>query len=436
VVEQKDIQEYQTVILAAFLHDIGKLLGRGDFKILDTGQHPKFSADFVSTYRDLFAKATNADLLKELVQKHHENSKAFPPDFLVQSIQDNHIKTLATLVSKADNLASSERGEASEQYQDYKETPLCSVLERLDIQTGEELRLRFHPRQLPPTTNSPAMQNAIFAAEFTKYGPEEMNKLIRDGFGDSFKKFAKNAKIATDFDALANHLTNLVYIHTWCIPSNTQEEVPDVSLFDHLKVSAAIAACLYQYHSHTNTLDEKTLKKAGQNRFLLVTGDISGIQSYIFGITKAAGGVARKLRARSLFVQLCTEVAAHKILHKLQLPSWNLIMNSGGNFFLLLPNTPGATKLLEDTQRETDFWFMDKLNGELSLNLAWSNFGDDGFKGFSSVVTEVKESLSRKKQRRFTSVIQENGSWKTAGFVRQVSFRARESASHAASSQL
>lgn len=422
--------EYQTVILAAFLHDIGKFLGRGDFKVLDKGQHPGFSSTFVSAHENLFSRIADTSLLKELVQKHHENGRAFPSEYLVQGIKDDHTRTLAALVSKADNLASSERGEASEQYQDYKTTPLCSVIERLDREADDDLRLRFHPNPLPATIAD--MRPAIFAEEFAEYKPGEMNKSLR-AFGQSFSDLVKNCEGAPlSFEQISSHLTNLVYRYTWCIPSNTQEMVPDVSLFDHLKATAAIAACLYQYHLGTDSLDEKSVRKSDAARFLLVAGDISGIQQYIFGITSAAGGVARKLRARSLFVQLCTEVAAHKLLHQVKLPLWNLVMNSGGNFYLLLPNLPQVVASLEDTQQEIDHWFINNLNGELALNLAWFPFGDDGFKpsdkpvsGFSAVLSGVKDALARKKQRRFAHVMQQGGSWKVDSFVRNVDYQGK-----------
>jgi len=423
-------REYRTVILAAFLHDIGKLLGRGTFKLLDKGQHPEFSATFVNAHKGSLSQVADTGLLHELVQKHHENSRAFPSEFLVQSIEDSHIRALATLVSKADNLASSERGEASEQYQDYKATPLCSVIERLDKETAGGLRLRFRANPLPSTAAN--MGRAIFATEFTEYQPGEMNKLLQS-FGRSFSEFIKDCQDRQlDFNCLSNHLTNLVYTHTWCIPSNTQEKIPDVSLFDHLKTTAATAACLYQYHSQTNSLDEKSVRRTETPRFLLVAGDISGIQQYIFGITGAAGGVARKLRARSLFVQLCSEVAAHKVLHNLQLPLWNLLMNSGGNFYLLVPNLPPVISTLKEIQEEIDVWFMQTMNGELALNLAWHPFRDDGFKpgdttdsGFGRVVSDVKTILSLKKQRRFAAIIQQKDSWRTDGFVVDVSYEGR-----------
>ena len=431
MVRPEDVEEYRTVILAAFLHDIGKLLGRGSFEMLDKGQHPKFSADFVNAFKQVFAQIADADLLKELVQKHHQNQRAFPPEFLVQSISDDQWRTLATLVSKADNLSSSERGEASEQYQDYKTTPLCSVIERVDTKSDGGLRLRFHPKALSQTTATD-MRETLFPAEFTEYQSGEMNKLIQ-AFGSAFGEFVKTSGGSVDFERLASHLSNLVYTHTWCIPSNTQEEVPDVSLYDHLKTTAAIAGCLYLYHSGTGSLDERSVAAASSPRFIIATGDLSGIQGYIFDITSSvAGGVARRLRARSLFVQLCSEVAAHRILHQLGLPLWNILMNAGGNFYLLLPNLPEATTVLAETQKEIDRWFMHNLNGELALNLAYYAFDDGGFKpgatpgsGFSRVVYEVKTRLGESKQNRFQHILQDKGSWQEHDFVVPICFQGK-----------
>ena len=97
------VEERQTVVLAAFLHDIGKLLGRSSSRVLDKGQHPKYSADFISAHRDVFSSVSDVDLLHELVQKQHE-SRGFPPELRVDSVTDEHSRTLARLVSKADNL--------------------------------------------------------------------------------------------------------------------------------------------------------------------------------------------------------------------------------------------------------------------------------------------------------------------------------------------
>jgi CRISPR-associated protein Csm1 len=401
--------------------------------VLDKGQHPKFSSDFVSAHRDIFAPVCDVDLLQELVQKHHQDRRYFPPEFLVESIQDDHRRTLATLVSKADNLSSSERGKHSEQWQDYKTTPLSSVLERLDRQTDEGLHLRLHAKPLSSTADL----SMIFPEEFTGYGPDEMNHLL-EKFGGNFTKLfhsAPGAVKGNDFDYLIAHLTNLIYTYTWCIPSDTQEIVPDISLFDHLKITAAIAACLYSYHTKTDTLNEKSVGDAKNPHFLLAAGDLSGIQSYIFDIASTigvGGGVARRLRARSLYVQLCAEVASHIILKRFKLPLWNIIMNSGGRFYLLLPNLDDTKIILEEVQNYIDEWFIAELNGELALNLAYYSFGDEGFKagstregGFSEVLSEISTRLNKRKQNRFAGVIRQGNIWQESKFAIPVSFEGK-----------
>ncbi len=81
---EPNTKEYQTIVLAALLHDVGKLLGRGRFSLLDRGQHPKFSAEFVGAFQEIFAVVSDVPLLRELVQRHHENKQRFPPEFLVE----------------------------------------------------------------------------------------------------------------------------------------------------------------------------------------------------------------------------------------------------------------------------------------------------------------------------------------------------------------
>ena len=171
---ERKTKEYQTVVLAGLLHDIGKLLGQGRFALLDKGQHPRFSSEFVGAFSDIFGSVSDVPLLRELVQRHHESKQHFSPEFLVQGIQDEHTRTLATLVSKADNLSSSERGSRSEQWQDYKETPLASVLERVNRIGDENPHCRYRARAL----GQPSLLDAILPDEFAVYEQGEMNRHI------------------------------------------------------------------------------------------------------------------------------------------------------------------------------------------------------------------------------------------------------------------
>ena len=378
-------QEYRTVVLAGLLHDIGKLLQRGSFGGLDIkGKHPAISANFVTAFEECFSEVSSVDVLKTLVQKHHE-SQHFGLDLNVNSISDEHVRTLARLVSLADNLSSSERGEHSKDFQDYKETPLASVLERVNSLKVAAPLVRFHSKPLL----TPEGLHAIFPESVQAYDKGELTQFIKD-FGEDFSNLFRTGTSVVNkssFECVVTHLYSILAKYTWCLPSDTQEVFSDVSLFDHLRTTSAIASCLYLYHSSKNLLNEQAIRNSDTERFLLVTGDTSGIQNYIFDIaTTGVGGVARRLRARSLYVQLCSEVASHLVLRKLGLPiAIHTLMNSGGHFYLLLPNVDEVTSGIQESQQEMDNWFLKELNGELALTLAMVPFGDDGFKAEEGV---------------------------------------------------
>lgn len=413
------VEEYRTVVLAALLHDIGKFLQRGSFGSLNVeGRHPEVSSRFISAYRSLFEQVSDATLLKTLVQRHHEHP-SFRPDLSVQDLPLGRARTLAYLISTADNLSSSERGGRSEQFQDFKATPLVSVFGKVSLCGDKKATiLRYHPLPLTDTSSL----NAIFPADFVEYHRGEMNKLLTS-FGDEFREFATRVDKG-NFDCLLSHLLGFLQKYTWCIPSNTQEEIPDVSLYDHLKTTAAIASCLYQYHLATDTLDEEHIR-ADAEKFCLVVGDLSGIQHYIFDIaTAGAGGVAKRLRARSLYIQLITEVACHKILRQMNLPLSNIIMSSGGRFYILLPNIPQAKDVVETIQHEVDDWFLRELNGELAINLAVIPFGTEGFQagkgsetGFGKVLQDLNSKLALRKRRRFTETLRDGQAWGENAFL-------------------
>ncbi|MBI4333803.1 MAG: type III-A CRISPR-associated protein Cas10/Csm1 [Chloroflexi bacterium] len=419
--------KYQTVVLAALLHDIGKLLQRGDFGKLDIkGKHPQVSADFVSAYSSVLGKVVDADLLKTLVQHHHE-SRHFPTDLRVDGVQDPEVRCLASLVSLADNFSASERGERSEQWQDFKFTPLMSVMERVCIPEAPNtavkdpsLRFRAHPVAGP----GQSIFKGVFPEAFDRYADGELNKLIT-AFGSELASFAGSG--VNSFDVLFHHLLHLLYKYAWCLPSNTQEAVPDISLFDHLKTTAAIAACLYHYHTDENSLQEAAIRNPKAARFRLVAGDLSGIQSYIFDIASiGTGGVSRRLRARSLYVQLVTEACAHRILKQFGLPPTNILMLAGGNFYLLLPDYTDAQKILDRVNEEIDRWFLRQLNGEMSLNLASVEFDGNGFaatsekgEGFGGVLRQVGDRLAAAKQKRFSSALTKGGQWQDTFVIDQ-----------------
>lgn len=416
---------YRAVVLGALLHDIGKLLQRGIFDPIDIrGQHPKVSADFVSAFSGFFGRWVDPDLLKTLVQRHHENSHHFPSDLLAQDTPDPQQKGLALLVSKADTLSSSERGKAHDQYQDFKQVPLATVFRGLEVKGQLYGGLANFPGGGISSAESLA---GAFPDQFPAYQPGEYNDLIL-AFGREFRAFTERLR-DVPFAVMLGHLLNLLYRFGWCIPANTQEDSPDVSLYDHLRTTCAIAACLYQRHKASPDL-ATAIKQPGED-FILAGGDVSGIQSYIFDIAHVGeGGVARRLRARSLMVQLLSEAVARSVLERLDLPVACQLMASGGNFYLLLPNTPEAEATLQQVAKEAERWGLEEMHGELSLHLAWAplsqevfRIGSKGASGFGQALAAVNSSLDVRKRQRFRDSLAQGQGWREDAFVLDVHYQ-------------
>lgn len=291
-------KEYHTVILGALLHDIGKFLQKGDFghSIRIEGKHPEVSENFVKAFKDYFVHTTDTDLLCTLVKKHHEDSSRYPKDLLVQEAE-RRVRPLAYLVSCADNYSASERGPIAETYRGYKTTPLTCIFSRVQI-SNENLvpkpsNYKYKLNMLNPLT--------AFPVDFKDNQSHEVNAHLRK-FGDDFLMTMRESNLK-DFSCLFTRLLALLEKYTWCIPSNTQEDIPDISLFDHLKTTSAIAACLYQYHQ--DRFNESEIQRDDEEKFILAVGDLSGIQNYIFDITGIGiGGTAKRLRARSFYIGL------------------------------------------------------------------------------------------------------------------------------------
>ncbi|MBI2917261.1 MAG: type III-A CRISPR-associated protein Cas10/Csm1 [Chloroflexi bacterium] len=403
-----DQTEFHTVVLAGLLHDISKLLHRSrDFEI--KGPHPQVSAEFVGAFAGTFGQAVDVELLKTLVLRHHRGQGFV--NLRADDIGDPRQRLLAFLVNKADGLSASERGQHAAQWQDYKTTPLACVFQRVFPAQHQSYDLRYHPSAL---TSPEEMGKGHFPDIFRDYAPGELEVALRQ-FGDQARPLLR--ALAPSFDVQFSHLLALLATHTWAIPADTQEEVPDVSLYDHLRTTAAIAACLYRYYEAHNTWDEAALPDPPGEPFCLAVGDVSGIQEYIFHIASAGGGTAKRLRARSLFVQTISEAAPLHILRKFGLPPANVLMASGGKFYVLLPNTEDTKKKLEAIQRHVDQWSLTGLRGALALNLAWVAFGEAGFRRFGQVMAQSMDRLAERKDRRFRQALLVNSAWDKDVFV-------------------
>lgn len=209
-----------------------------------------------------------------------------------------------------------------------------------------------------------------------------------------------------DFDCVFTHWLSFLQQYAWCIPVDGQPDPADISLYDHNRVRSALAACLSRNHYSESI--------ASESGFLLLAGDLSGIQDYIYDIsTTGAGGVTRRLRARSFYVQMLSDIASLHILRLFDLPPSNLLMASGGNFYILLPQTADVIEKLSSTKRELDRMLLQDFHGTLAINLAWTGVKDEEFADgrYSQVMERLHQELRLSKSRRLSGALQVEAGW-------------------------
>lgn len=154
------------------------------------------------------------------------------------------------------------------------------------------------------------------------------------------------SRMAGWIDLLAYTLTYVPSATPW--EQEAQERTtPDVPLYHHLHLTAAIAVCLYGVLPD----DVEALYQVGKQRKLndasthvarLVKLDFSGIQEFIYRITSPRDEqvfrkTAKRLRGRSFQLVLLNRAVADWILQEMELPPTQVMYASGGIIELLLP---------------------------------------------------------------------------------------------------
>ncbi len=171
----------------------------------------------------------------------------------------------------------------------------------------------------------------------------------------------------------------LVLLESWTssLPSSTfSGESPDISLYDHLKTTAAIGCCISEYlmEQGEQNLKGRLFDHEAEFRkepcFLLYSADLSGIQKFIY--TVAQSQALRALRSRSFFLGLAMEHYIDELLEGCGLSRANLLYSGGGHCYLLLPNTKKVISLLETWNRRFNDFLMAEFGTALFLGHGWT----------------------------------------------------------------
>lgn len=407
---QANQQHYRTLILASLLHDIGKLLNKPQPQ--ESKKHAVYGQEFlqeqeISDLLRTFAQDIDVELLRYLVLRHDP--------FVETDWRLPRGNPLLRIIRAADGFSAGER--SLEQL--YGQPPTGELA--LDsIFTYRYLGRKLdsdNRRHYRPTTLTPD-------AAFPDEGVEPLsNKDYQDtisGFKAAYQYALNEAN--GDWTQLEAWTYSLLERYTWAVPSALNKTPRDVSLFDHARTSCAIAAALYLYR-HTGLQKKRP-------QFLLIKGDVSGIQDYIYSVANVgSGGVAKRLRARSFFVTALTEAVAHRLRDDLvpdfPLPIAANVFNGGGQFVLLAPNLQAVHDNLAAIEKEVNTWLWQEFQGDLAFVFACEPVSGKelaikpGKKGrtINQALVDLEQKVEQAKAHRLGALLQQEGRWQPAAFV-------------------
>lgn len=401
-------KDYKTLILAALLHDIGKPLHfaqmNPDRAKEDKHRHPLYANDIFELL--FFGKPIewleNADALKRL-KPLRMTATSFDWEKVATLVTRHHLHPedfLETVIQAGDHFAASERTK-KEEMDDPRQTVMESIFKDLYYQPRT---LNIDDRLIPDDIEKPL--NVEQLRTLCVYMLVDLRVIL-----ESWQTNTPDSP-----DTLLSHIDLWSYKYFWMWPSTRgKNDEKDISLYDHSRVATAIAACLYPQQEKLWL--EKTKELKAQAQFQLIQGDFSGIQRYIFDITQKSA--AKRLRSRSLYIQVLTENIANVLLNAFDLPSSCLLQNAGGKFMILVP--AGQQAIFDTRRQQIESELFAKYRGEIGLNLILSEpFNGEKFKAphWLSFIEKQKKAFQRNKfQPKRSRLVSKEQQWLSNDFV-------------------
>lgn len=344
----------EKVWLAALLHDIGKFEQRAKWGSYTP--HQEYGAQWCEC--DYFRHAFGSDIAQGVHQHHNRR---------LERSNEARLR-LVQIVQLADKLAAGERAKAVREQEDPQRSGLISIFSRIPLHWNDQNEAGDYPPEQRYPVQSLTWSSDLFLPQPNP--PQHDYPTLWEEFNKEWQRFTANRTYTSaDFRTLVALLEKYTSFIPSATPWEEQDErtVPDVSLYDHLRVTAALAACLDR-QLLPQTLEQVWREPVSYSEPLLtlVKGDLSGIQDFIY--LTGRGGAARGLKGRSFFLQLLTEAIAQFILRKLNLPIVCQLLASGGHFYLLIPYN--ALESLSQLHAEIGRKLFKAFQGDLRVLIA------------------------------------------------------------------
>ncbi|MEW6617933.1 MAG: type III-A CRISPR-associated protein Cas10/Csm1 [bacterium] len=235
-------------------------------------------------------------------------------------------------------------------------------------------------------TSPSSLSSQIVYPKSDKNGLKRIKKEVLEQINEYYKAFSKDY-----LDSLnSNQLLFLLEKFGGNVPIKESEVT---SIFDVYKIKAAKAVI---------QLNRENLEHHDN---LLINIDLSGIQRFIYNISSS--GASKNLRSRSFFVELLSNHLIYKVLNALNLHYVNVIMNGGGNIYIL----SGCPKEDEDPLINIAYslnrWFLREFNGKLYAAFSYVKCSDEELKmNLPGLLREISNQAFTKKRMKFKAIIE------------------------------
>ena len=394
----------QKIVLAALLHDIGKFWERADQHWSDSeiieksfpnlafnhtvptyeNNNPMYGhALWTQAFFDNFSIGKNLGLdddgdvnLATLSARHHKPS--------------THLEGIISLADKwSSAIDRPDEGEEAvlgyKQVKDkwgdgfVKRVPLSTVFDSLNRESIDQMH-SFNLKKLNVLEDDSIIPTLTIIDKNTSLETEY--KSLWTSFITEFEQILKLNK---DFDSFLISLLEILRNNTWCIPSATNLEPANVSLFEHLKTTAGIALSLFDFYNEQNTeisfagnIMQDNLGES--DSLMMVCIDISGIQKFIYDISNKRA--AKSMKGRSFYLQLLMQNVLNDLLNHpdIKLYPTNVIYASGGKAYLILPNIEKAKQAIAQIDSTYQEIVWKDYQGKIYITFGHIAFGYKTFK--------------------------------------------------------